>query len=122
MRISISTAARNRAFSRACRRVRNDVQATLDRIAATELRDPTWETVLLIIADELDAQAISEIPNNDDLLQLQTGFPSFDDYTPANDSAIFRAFLTQIGLAVDQCGLTPSDRERIFAILETTSD
>lgn len=122
MRISISTAARNRAFSRASRRVHGKVQSTLDQIAATELRDPTWETVLLIIADELDDHAISEIPNNDDLLQLQTGFPSLDDYTPANDPRIFRAFLTQIGLAVDQCGLTPSDRDRIFAILKMAAD
>lgn len=121
MQISLSTAARNRAFSRACRRVHDAVQATLERIEATELGDPTWETVLLIIADELDAHTVSAIPNNGDILQLQTGFPKLDDYTPANDSAIFHAFLTQIGLAVDQCGLTPSDRERIFAILETTS-
>ena len=122
MRISISTAARNRAFSRAYRRVHGKVQSTLDEIASIELRDPTWATVLLIIADELDDQAISAISNNDDLLQLQTGFPSLNDFTPANDPTIFRAFLTQIGLAVNQCGLTPSDRDRIFAILDMAAD
>jgi len=82
-----------------------------------ELCDPTWETVLLIIADELDPEHISEIPNNDDLLQLQTGFPRLDDSTPNNDSSVLKTFLVQIGLAVSQCGLTLFDRNRIFDIL-----
>ncbi|WP_442511693.1 hypothetical protein SH528x_003404 [Novipirellula sp. SH528] len=105
-------------FSRAARRVRPSIDLVLDRIAETELKNPTWETVLLGIADDLPPNRIDTIPNDDDYLQLMTGFPPLNDFTPANDAAIFDAFVAQIRLAIDQCGLTPTDTKQLSGILD----
>ena len=104
-------------FSRAARRVRPIIDLALDRIAETELENPTWTTVLLGIVDDLPQKRIDTIPNNDDCLQLMTGFPVLEDLTPANDAAILAAFIKQVRLAIHQCGLTPSDTELLCGIL-----
>lgn len=104
-------------FSRAARRVRPFIDRTLDRLSETELENSTWTTVLLGIVDNLPPNRIDTIPNNDDCLQLMTGFPVFDDLTPANDAAILAAFITQIRLAIHQCGLTPNDTRLLCGIL-----
>lgn len=74
MRIRLSIAARNRMFSRAARRVRPQIDVVLERIASTELNNPTWPTVLLGVTDEYLPDRIDTIPNNEGALQLTTGF------------------------------------------------
>lgn len=105
-------------FSRAARRVRPRIDLVLDPIAETELKNPTWATVLLGIADDLPPNRIDTIANDNDDLELMTGFPALNDFTPANDAAIFDAFVAQIRLVIDQCARTPTDAKQLSGTLD----
>ncbi|WP_222436110.1 hypothetical protein [Rubripirellula reticaptiva] len=103
--------------------MRPRIDLVLERIATAELNDPTWSTVLLGVTDEFAQNRCDTIPNNDDVLQLQTGFPAMEDLTPANDAAILAGFLAQIKTAIHHCGLTAADTEHLYAIIsENNSD
>ena len=118
MRIRLSIAARNRMFSRAARRVRPQIDVVLERIASTELNNPTWPTVLLGVTDEYLPDRIDTIPNNEGALQLKTGFSVLENLARTNDAAILAGFIAQIRTAIRQCELTPNDYEELCAILD----
>ncbi len=118
MELRLSTAARNRAFSKAVRRIGPSIESLLSNIQLTELTDPTWSTVRLTLTDELQFGNINETGADDGVLQLCAGFPVFADWSPENDANIRTAITDTIRLALDQCGLTPSDREMLHSCLQ----
>ena len=96
-------------------RVSPAVQKRLDEIEQLQLQNPTSEDVLIGIVDDLAADHIESVPNNDGYFQLLMGFPKGIDLSTANDVNLRAEVITCIRNAVKACGLTPAD----FALIDT---
>jgi len=73
MQLRFSSAARNRAFSKAMRRIRSDFLPLLEAFQAVKLEHPIHESILVIITDDRPAQYFEEIENSDGYFQVLAG-------------------------------------------------
>jgi hypothetical protein len=73
MQLRLSVLARNRAFSKAMRRVRPKIQPLLDAFEATELEHPIHEAILVGITDDKGPEFFEEVENNDGVFQILAG-------------------------------------------------
>lgn len=73
MQLRFSVLARNRAFSKAMRRVRSNLQPLLDAFEAVELEHPIHQAILVCITDDQQPDFFEEIENNDGFFQVIAG-------------------------------------------------
>src|SRR5215471_5994160 len=73
MQLRFSVLARDRAFSKAMRRVRAKIQPLLDAFEATELNNPIHEAILVGITDDKRPEFFEEVENNDGFFQMLAG-------------------------------------------------
>ncbi|MGY8768462.1 MAG: hypothetical protein ACKVH8_08555 [Pirellulales bacterium] len=119
MEVRVSSASRNRAFSKAIQRIRPSIQIVLDEIGSTELENPTWSTLLIALTDDLEPEVLNEKSTDGGVLQLLAGFPALSDWSPGNDQVIRQSILETIQKALIQCELTPADYERLKSMIKS---
>lgn len=73
MQLRFSVLARNRAFSKAMRRVRTKLQPLMDAFGSVELEHPIHEAILVGITDDQPPKFFEEVENNDGFFQVLAG-------------------------------------------------
>ena len=73
MQLRFSVCARDRAFSKAMRRVRARLQPLLDAFEEAALQHPIHEAILVGITDEKGAEYFQEVENDDGFFQVLAG-------------------------------------------------
>lgn len=73
MQLRFSVLARNRAFSKAMRRVRTKLQPLMDAFESVELEHPIHEAILVGITDDQPSEFFEEVENNDGFFQVLAG-------------------------------------------------
>ncbi len=109
MDIRLSTAARNRAFSKSISRIRPSIELLLDNIRNCQLGNPIWSVLMLTLTDNLPPKSVNEMGTDDGMLQLSVGFHDMDDWTPSNDERIRAATIDCVRIALNHCEFTPHD-------------
>ncbi|MGI9471995.1 MAG: hypothetical protein ACR2NZ_10705 [Rubripirellula sp.] len=121
MELHLSVASGNRSFADALRRVFPIVQPRLNRIAKTKVTKPPFKTVLIGITNECASSYVESISDSGPMLQLLTGFSDVDNWSPENDAQIIEATVSQIEVALGQCGLTAADHDLLVSALQSGS-
>ena len=73
MQLRLSVLARNRAFSKAMRRVRTKLQPLLNAFEATVLEHTIHKAILVGITDHKGTEFFEEVENNDGFFQVLSG-------------------------------------------------
>lgn len=117
MRLSISVAAQNPAFSKQVRRVRPFFDPLIEQFSAVQLVNPIHEAVLLGITDSKSPDFFEEVPNRDGFFQILAGVALVPD------DAEFKARLFGvIRKAVDACPFSAPDKKQFLNLLDGWAD
>ena len=107
MQLRLSVLARDRAFSKAMRRVRTRVQPLLDAFEATVLDHPIHQGILVGITDDKGTEFFEEVENNDGFFQVLSGC-----ILRGTDDELTEDVLEIIHRAVRICPFATSDHDK----------
>jgi hypothetical protein len=117
MKLSWSTCARSRAWSKAIRRVRPRFDSLETAFAAVGLRNPIHEVILVGITDERGEDYFEEVPNSDGYFQVLVGFNASINLAVENDRQLEVAVFRQLSRAILACPFARQDQESIKAAI-----
>jgi len=118
MHLSISIAARDRAFSKAMRRVRPKREPFCLAFDSIVLVNPIHESLLLGVSDELAESTVQVVPNKDGFFQVLCGFDTGVSLDASNDSELARMLIEKVAGAVALCPLSAPDRLQFEGMLD----
>jgi len=117
MRLSVSIAAKSKAFAKAMRRIRPKFDSLLDAFEANGLGDPIHEAILIGVTDSMGINEIRIIPNRDGFFQAICGFGEQTSFLPENDCALELMLFERIQSVVAKCPFTSPDRATVLVLL-----
>lgn len=118
MKLSWSTAARNRAWSKAIRRIRPRFDSLASVFAAVELQCPIHEAILVGVTDGRGKDYFEEIPNSDGYFQVLVGFDSSIGLGADHDADLEVALFQQLSRAILACPFASMDRDLVKDVIE----
>ena len=110
MKLSWSTAARNRAWSKAIRRIRPRFDSLATEFAAIELQSPIHEAILVGVTDDRGKDYFEQIPNSDGFFQVLVGFDPSIGLGADKDRDLEVALFQQLSRAIPACPFATADR------------
>jgi hypothetical protein len=113
MRLSISVAAQNPAFSKKVRLVRPFFDSLLEQFNAVQMVDPIHEAILLGLTDSKPRGFFEEVPNRDGFFQAIVGLTLVPD-----DSEFKLQLFEAIRKAVQVCPFSAPDRDQFLSLLD----
>ncbi|MDD0841271.1 hypothetical protein [Pseudomonas sp. Gutcm_11s] len=119
MRLSLSVAARSRAFAKAMRRIRPKFASLFTEFEGMQLANPIHEAILLGISDELDGDEIQITPNSEGFFQVICGFDSKTPFDPENYQILELTLFRIIRSAVETCPFTEPDKRMMLGLINT---
>ena len=119
MKLSWSTCARNRAWSKAIRRIRPAFDSLETAFAAVELRHPIHEAILVGITDEHGKDYYQEVPNADGYFQALVGFDPTIGLGAENDRRLEIALFEQLSRVILACPFATTDRESVTTAIQS---
>jgi hypothetical protein len=111
MQLRLSVLARNRAFSKAMRRVRVRLQPLLDAFEDTQLEHPIHEAILVEITDDSEAEFFKELENGDGFYQVLAGCGQYH-----SDDQLTEVVFEILQRAVRLCPFAAPDDQKFEAL------
>lgn len=113
MEVRLGSAARDRRFSRAMRRIRPGLQQVLNALWAVELQHPVFDAILIGVTDEHARGWYEEVPNSDGFFQVMAGCAPY-----TTDESLIDDVFQIIRSALILCPLAVPDRQALLEILD----
>jgi hypothetical protein len=118
MKLSVSSAARTRDFSRMMRRLNPSLTSLSHAFESVTLQHPIHEAILITVAQDLPATHFEERPNSDGYFQVFVGWPKNCDTSPAGDAENTLCLFDRVRRVVAACPFSDPDREATLAALD----
>ena len=103
MNFSIAVVSKNRAYTKAYRRVMVDIQPLIEALENAEMKCPIGDSILIMASDEGDIKPyeLVEIPNKDALFQYAVGIKEYisDDELKKDLFLILRLIVEKVPFA-----------------------
>ena len=119
MKLSVSSAARTRDFSRMMRRLHPSLTSLEHAFESVNLQHPIHDAILIVIAQELPATHFEEKPNSDGYFQVFVGWPDSCDTSQAGDAENVHWLFDRVRSVVAACPFADSDRAATLAALDS---
>lgn len=113
MQLRFSVLLRDRAFSKAMRRMRPKLQPLLDAFAAAELENPIHEGILVGITDEKESGRIEEVENSDGFFQVLAGCKM-----RGGDAELTEDVIAILRDTVSRCPFARSDHDKLLELFD----
>jgi hypothetical protein len=117
IRVGWSILARNRAFAKAMRRIRPEVEEKTRTIESVTLQHPIHKAILVGITDSEDDLFFAEVANDDGFFQVLAGFDSAIALDGKSDDALVAKVLAKISRAVLSCPFSNPDHNAMEEIV-----
>ena len=111
MKLSISTCARDRRFTKAMRRIRPRFDALTKEFAETTMLDPIHDAILVGVTDDQPFGSFEEVPNNGGFFQVFAGC-NLD-----SDEELAKQLFQIVRRAIERCPFSIPDRQAFQALL-----
>ena len=118
MRLSLSVAARTRAFAKAVRRVRPSFDTLFSAFDSVKLTDPLYDAVLVGLTDEKDDDHFETIPNPDGFFQVLIGCAAPAVNTVEAERQFTKVVFSKLKRAVAACPFSEPDRQKFAVLLD----
>lgn len=109
MRFSISVVSKNRMYTKAYRRVMEDLHPLIDELESVEMICPLGDAVLIMVSDgdQLLPNEVREVSNNDEYFQYAAGIRAF-----INDIELTKDLFSILRSIVEKVPFSAPDHER----------
>ncbi|PHM29580.1 hypothetical protein [Xenorhabdus budapestensis] len=119
MKFSIVVVSKNRAYTKAYRRVFGDIQAIIEELEKVDMECPIGDSVLIMASDEDNIQPyeLVEIPNKDALFQYTVGIEKY-----RSDDELRKDLFLILKLVIEKVPFANPDHEQygsIFRVWES---
>ncbi|MFJ5454927.1 hypothetical protein ACIPT4_18000 [Pectobacterium jejuense] len=119
MNFSIAVVSKNRAYTKAYRRVMVDIQPLIEALENAEMKCPIGDSILIMASDEGDIKPyeLVEIPNKDAIFQYAAGIKEY-----ISDDELKKDLFLILRLIVEKVPFATPDHEKygnIFRVWES---
>ena len=118
MKLSVSTAARTRDFSRMMRRLDPMLMSLASAFEDVALQHPIHEAILIAVAQDLPESHFDEKANSDGYFQVFVGWPDGSSTSPDADADNRRQLFAAIRRVVAACPFSDPDRLATLAAID----